>query len=494
MIDAEVFVKINELLVYAEKNLCLNKSDFAYKRNRILEILGIDTLEECDLPDKISDEEPSSLLSGLVGACVKSGIFEQYEAEKYTDAIMGELSLLPSEIDKKFSDRLKVGSKSATDFLFDYCVKNNYVKKAVLDKNPRYNAENGLIVTINKAKPEFRDPKKAASGNSVKGGYPKCVICSENEGYAPRNKRNLRKVDIMLDGTKFFWQYSPYGYFHEHGIAVNYEHIPMHIDRNTFARLMDFVDAFPHYFIGCNACLPSIGGSVLAHDHYQGGGEVLPLQKAGIAVDISDERYPDLKIGVIDWPGTAIRITGKNRESIIDLCERIRSVWASYTNEELGIIAKDDDGQHSSISPTVIKKGDTYEFSIILRNNIASELYPAGVFHAHPEFHIIKKESIGLIEAQGLFILPGRLDEQLSSIKELIVQGKPLTEELSDFGMVFDETKKICGNDLSRSNVDRAMRKELASVCYRILENTAVFKDRKLTVRFMKEKIYGTER
>ncbi|MBP5308744.1 MAG: galactose-1-phosphate uridylyltransferase [Clostridia bacterium] len=491
MTKKTVFELINELLIYAKKNLFLSENDLAYKRNRILEILGIDTLEECEFFEEVSDVEPSNLLSDFVDACVEKDLFERSEAEKYTDAVMGELSLLPSEIEKEFAERLKVDSKSATDFLYGYCVKNNYVKKAVLDKNPRYNAENGLIITINKAKPEFRDAKKAASGNSVKGGYPRCVICAENEGYAPRNKRNLRKVDLTLNGTKFFWQYSPYGYFNEHGIAVNYEHIPMHIDRETFARLMDFVDTIPQYFIGCNACLPSIGGSVLAHDHYQGGGEVLPLQKAKIAVDIGSEKYPDLEIGVIDWPGTAIRISGKNRESIIDFCDKVRTVWANYTNEELGIVAKDGDNQHSSISPTVIKKGDTYEFSIILRNNITSEEYPAGVFHAHPEFHIIKKESIGLIEAQGLFILPGRLDEQLKSIKDLIVQRKPLTEELSDFKMIFEEIKTLCNGDYSEENVDAAIKEELSSVCYRILENTAVFKDIDQTVKFMRKEVYG---
>jgi len=488
--NKEISEIVEKLLNYAEKNLGLNAADRAYKRNRILETLGVDTFVEAKAED-VRDIEPSAILSQLVAACVKAGLFEDYEAEKYCDAVMGELSLLPSEVSDEFEKNLNESARSATVFLYDYCVKNNYVKKAVLDKNPRYKAENGLIITINKAKPEFRDPKKAASGNSVKGGYPKCVICAENEGYAPRNKRNLRKVDITLDGTGFFWQYSPYGYFNEHGIAVNYEHIPMHIDRHTFPRLMDFVDMFPHYFIGCNACLPSIGGSVLAHDHYQGGGEVLPLQLAGIIKDISTDKYPDLKIGVIDWPGTAIRITGKNRESIISACEQVRAAWADFTDESLGIIAHDEDGQHSSISPTVIKKGDTYEFSIILRNNVRTEEYPDGVFHAHPEFHIIKKESIGLIEAQGLFILPGRLDEQLKAVKELIVKGKPLDDELKDFAMIFDEIKALCGGDFCAENVDKATKTELASVCYRILENTAVFKKIEQTVEFMKKHVFG---
>ena len=488
--DEKIFKNVERLLAYATKNLGLNEADVAYKRNRVLEILGLDTCVETSPVGEIADSEPSAILSDLVASCVEEGLFEIYDTEKIADAVMGELSLLPSEIEAEFEKRLDGNTKNATDFLYGYCVKNNYIKKAVLDKNPRYNAENGLIVTINKAKPEFRDPKKAASGNSVKGGYPKCVICSENEGYAPRNKRNLRKVDLTLNGTKFFWQYSPYGYFNEHGIAVNYEHIPMHIDKETFPRLMDFVDRFPHYFIGCNACLPSIGGSVLAHDHYQGGGEVLPLQKAGIAVDISTEAFPDLKIGVIDWPGTAVRISGKNRESIINACERIRAAWFDYTDRSLGIIAKDEDGQHSSISPTVIKRGDTYEFSIILRNNVRSEKYPDGVFHAHPEFHIIKKESIGLIEAQGLFILPGRLDDQLRAVKEFIVENKPLSKELADFKMIYEEIKDLCKGDFSAENVDKATKAELASVCYRILENTAVFKDVAQTVKFMKEQVY----
>ena len=491
MIEKEVFENIERLLVYAEKNLCLNKDDFAYKRNRILEILGIDTFEEVALSNEIEYAEPSVLLGNLVSSCVESGLFETYEAEKYTDSIMAELSLLPSQVSDEFESRIKTDSKSATDFLYGYCVKNNYVKKAFLDKNPRFTADNGLVITINKSKPEFRDSKKAASGNSVKGGYPKCVICAENEGYAPRNKRNLRKIDIVLNGDKFFWQYSPYGYFNEHGIAVNYEHIPMHVDRKTFIRLMDFVDIFPQYFIGCNAALPSIGGSVLAHDHYQGGGEILPLQKAGIAIDISSKKYPDLKIGIIDWPGTAIRVSGKNRESIIDFCEKIRAAWFNYNNEELNIIAKDANGQHSSVSPTVIKNGDTYEFSIILRNNMTSEKYPDGIFHVHPEFHIIKKEAIGLIEAQGLFILPGRLDGQLSAIKKLIVEGKPLSEDLLDFHMIFEEIKALCNGDYSEENVGKAIKDELASVCYRILENTAVFKDYRETVEFITKEVYS---
>ena len=224
--------QIKDIISYAEKKLELKERDCEYKANRLLEIMQ----------------------SGLEGV-------------ELEDAIYGELSLLPSEIDKRFSYVLiESGSKAATDWLYNYCVSNKYVKKDVLDKNPRFDTENGLTVTINKAKPEFRDPKKAKTGNSVDGGFAKCVICRENEGFGTRNKRNLRTVSISLGAQPWFWQYSPYGYFHEHGIAVNCEHIPMHVDRQTFVNLLDFVDMFPHYFIGCNAPLERIGGSVLAHD------------------------------------------------------------------------------------------------------------------------------------------------------------------------------------------------------------------------------------
>lgn len=438
--------EIKSLISYAQQNLELNEKNGQYKANRILEIME----------------------SGLEGGALE-------------DAVYGELSLLPSEINDRFSRIYKAeGSKAATDWLYNYCVNNRYVKKAVLDKNPRFDTSNGLTITINKAKPEFRDPKKAKEGNSVDGGFAKCVICRENEGYGTRNKRNLRTVDITLGSRPWFWQYSPYGYFHEHGIAVNCEHTPMHTDRQTLVNLMDFVDRFPHYFIGCNAALPRIGGSVLAHDHYQGGGEILPLHKAKIKTKIKDGKYPYVTVGILDWPGTVIRIKSDKRIEVIDIADRIREAWVKYNNPRLGIIAEDDDGVHSAISPTVIKTVNGYEMNVILRNNVTTEEYPDGVFHAHPEYHSIKKESIGLIEAQGLFILPGRLEEELAAVEKLIEEGKPLSDEYAQFRLVYDEVKAMGGN------VHKAMQEELGSICYRILENTAVFKEQKDLLEFLR--------
>lgn len=444
---ADILKLADEYVEYAKENLELKKEDMGFKRNRVLEILE----------------------SGLDG-------------DDLADAVFGELSLLPSELNARFGQILKEnGSKAATDWFYDYCVKNHYVKKSVLDKNLRFQASNGLIVTINKAKPEFKDPETAIKGNSVEEGFCKCVICRENEGYGARGKRNLRTVSLTLCSQSWFWQYSPYGYLKEHGIIVNSSHTPMRIDRDTFLLLMDFVDKYPHYFAGCNAPLPGIGGSVLSHDHYQGGGEILPLHRAKIKRQIRDEKYPYVLAGILDWPGTVIRIKSDKRNEVAEVAERIRKAWINYDNPALGIIARDKDGGHNAVSPTVIKTVNGYEMNVILRSNITSERYPDGVFHAHPEYHSVKKESIGLIEAQGLFILPGRLEAQLAKVEEYVLKGR-LTEELEEFKHVFDEVKKLS----YKTDVHTAMREALGIICYKILENTAVFKREKDLFEFLK--------
>ena len=442
----DVLNKSKQLVAYARKYLELNKRDEIAACNRLLEIL-----------------------SGVEG--------DEFDDE-IEDKVYGALSLLPSAVNAKFQRLAKKDTKQATDWFYGYCVHNYYVKRAKLDKNPRFEVD-GIVVTINKAKPEFRDPSKAKSGNSVDGGFAQCVICRENEGYGARNKRTLRTVDLTLDGEKWFWQYSPYGYFNEHGIAVNCKHVPMHVDTSTFAKLMDFVDAFPHYFIGCNAALPRIGGSVLAHDHYQGGGEILPMHKAAAAYVLHHDSCPNATVEVVNWQGTVVRVVSHSREEITALCDVVREAWVKYSNPQLGIIAEDDEGVHNAVSPTVVKTARGYEMSLILRSNVTSETYPDGVFHAHPEFHVIKKESIGLIEAQGLFILPGRLEAELNEIEKVIAAGQPLPQQYEQFRLVYDEVKQIGGD------VHEAMKKELGSICSRILENTAVFKSKEQTVRFL---------
>ena len=476
---------IDRLTDYAAKRLELDPRDAVYARNTVLAVLGVDSCAGFTGEGCGGAETPDALLSDLCEACVAAGVFAHGEEDKYRDAVMGALSLPPGEVEKRFARLLaEEGAKNATDWLYGYSVANDYVKKSVLDANPRFEAD-GLVITINKAKPEFRDPKKAASGNAVRGGYPRCTICRENEGFAGRNKRTLRTVSIKLGGEDWFWQYSPYGYFRQHGIAVNEKHIPMHVDRAAFTRLMDFADMFPHYFIGCNAALPRIGGSVLAHDHYQGGGETLPLHRAPCAVRMKCADFPSARIDVLDWPGTVVRVSG-GREEVTELSDRIRLAWESFRSDELGIIPHDGEGQHNAVSPTVVRTPRGYEMNIILRSNITSARYPDGVFHAHPEFHVIKKESIGLIEAQGLFILPGRLDGQLSVLADCIAAGRALPEDMADFALVYEETRARCPSRPDSEDARGAVKEELGSICRRILGNTAVFKTPDITVGFLK--------
>ncbi len=479
-----VYKSIDRLVSYAQKQLDLDRKDVDYVRNGIFRLLNLQSYAPDYQIEEPTDVAPDALLAEFTAACVDAKLFEIEEGEYYRDAVMGELSLLPSQLQSKF-EKAKT-TKQATEWLYNYCVKNDYVKKSKLDQNPRFEV-GGLIVTINKAKPEFRDPKKAASGNAVAGGYPKCSICHENEGFAGRSKRTLRTVELKLGGKPWFWQFSPYGYFYQHGIAVNYSHTPMHVAEDTFVNLLDFVDRFPHYFIGSNAALPRIGGSVLAHDHYQGGGEILPMHKAKALYTLKNKAYRGVTFEIVDWPGSVYRVVSKKRKPIQEICNAINQKWISYDNAELGIVSKDEEGIHSAISPTVVKTKRGYEVSMILRNNITTERYPDGVFHAHPEFHIIKKESIGLIEAQGLFILPGRLEAQLGEIEKLIVENKPLTAEYQEFDMIYGEMKALCNGDYSAARVHAAVQEELGSVCSRILENTAVFKDKEQMIDFVKD-------
>lgn len=479
----KVSIAVDKLISYARRCLELPKENEICARNALLDILGS---PDYAFTGEVSHENsPDTLLDELFSACEEQGILPGCDREEYADKVMGALTLPPKGIRRRFgAEWRRVSSKAATDWFYGYCVSNNYVKKSKLDKNPRFE-ENGLIITINKAKPEFRDPKKAASGNSVAGGYPKCAICRENEGCPVRNKRTLRTVSLKLDGEKWFWQYSPYGYFHQHGIAVNCLHTPMHVDRSTFIKLMDFVDMFPHYFIGCNAPLPRIGGSVLAHDHFQGGGEILPMHRAGAYKRLARTSFNG-EVEVVDWPGTVIRVISQSRQAVADVCEEIRSKWADYEDKPLGIIPYDEQGAHNAVSPTVIKTARGYEMSVILRSNVTSAQYPDGVFHAHPEYHAVKKESIGLIEAQGLFILPGRLECQLGEIEKIIECGGQLPPEYEQFRLVYEEAKAIFEGD-RQGGVHAAVRSELGSICSRILYDTAVFKDKSLTVKFMEE-------
>ena len=444
----EVYASIDALIDYALAHLDLDPRNADWTRNQIFALFRLDsypgpktTTSAASVSDVVQDivgsrsqapygeKTPDPLLAAFRAAATTAGLFKPEEGPAYADTIMGILSANPADLDDRFLlVEHRDGGMAAMQWFYDYCVANNYVKRAQLDRNPRFDSH-GLTVTINLAKPEFKNMKKAAAGNAVAGGYPKCTICHENEGFAGRDKRTLRTLPVTLGGESWFWQFSPYGYFDQHGICVNTDHTPMHVDRDTFGHLLDFVDRFPGYFLGCNAALPRIGGSVLAHDHYQGGGELLPMHKA-----------------------------------------------ASH----------DADGnRQSALSPSAIITERGYEMSLIFRNNAISDEYPEGIFHAHPEYWPVKQEPIGLIEAQGLFILPGRLVDQLGIVEEALAEGRDLPDEVSEFSLEWGELAETLAGNRDREAIHQAVHDELGSVCYRILGNTAVFKQKATTQTFL---------
>lgn len=481
-----VYQAIDALVDYARAHLELDAVNEDWARNQILAMFALTSYAPTGARGAHLTR-PDELLAEFAAAGVKAGLFAEHESEARCDQAMGYLTLIPSQLQARFAEEKATSGSQAMAWLYEYSIRSNYVRRAVLDRNPRFET-NGVIVTINKAKPEFKDPKKAAAGNAVAGGYPLCSICHENEGFAGRIKHTLRTVPINIGAEDWFWQFSPYGYLDQHGIAVNAVHTPMHVDADTFRQLIAFVDDFPHLFIGCNAALPRIGGSVLGHDHYQGGGELLPMHQAGSWQSVRDPEFPDAAVEVLDWHNTAVRVVSPDAHAVVAISDRIRRAWENYSNPALGIIPGEGDERYSAVSPTVIRSERGYEMSIIFRSNITNDQFPLGIFHAHPEFFAIKQESIGLIEAQGLFILPGRLDRELALVADAIESGTDLPADLEQFRLVFDETKQIlhsADRRPDRGAIDAAIRDELGSICVRILHNTAVFKTKEETVAFL---------
>lgn len=506
----DVWAALDGLLAHAHNRLGLDDADMVWMRNRLLDVLGVTAYEpETGAGMQAAQDTPSTqaqavqavqaadlehdaqtvetLMNAVADAAEQAGLVNHDGRGDLMDAVMGMLMPRPSVLQQQFAElEREQGGMAAMRRFYNACVDGGYVRRAQLERNPRFNSH-GLVVTINLAKPEFRNMARAAAGNSVGGGYPKCTICLENEGYAGRGKRTLRTVPVNLGDEQWFWQFSPYGYFDQHGICVNREHTPMHVDRDTFEHLADFIDRFPGYFLGCNAALPRIGGSVLAHDHYQGGGEILPMFNAARwGEPLHHAEVPGADVEILDWPGTAMRVIAADRQALIDACDRIRLAWETYDDPAAGIASHDASGnRQSAVSPSLIRTERGYEMSLILRNNAVSEEYPEGVFHAHPEYWPVKQEPIGLIEAQGLFILPGRLVQQLGCIEEALARGRELPEELSEFQLVWSELTAALQGNRDQQAIEAAVRDELGSVCYRILGNTAVFKQKEQTLGFL---------
>ena len=469
---------IGMLIAYAQRHLGLDARDAVYARNRVLAALGRDHYEEQaagELP-----ELPSPILQGIFSCLAEEG--KDFDAAVLGERLMDAVMLRPSECERIFTEQYAQSPRAATDWAYEYAVRSDYVKKSAIDRNIAWSARNGLEITINLSKPEKnnKDLQKQLEVRSTT--YPACTICRENEGYERPgfSRRNMRTFSLRLGGDDWFWQYSPYAYFNEHGIAICTRHAPMKLDEGTAGRLFDFVDLFPHYFIGNNAPLPRVGGSILAHDHYQGGRAVLPMQRAGVCVPLRAAAFPSVRAGVIDWHNTALRFESEDRRAIEKLAFSVASAWKTYQNPALDILPFTGDTPHNTASFIARRSDGGYILDVILRNNRTSEQYPDGIFHAHRERHHIKSESIGLIEAMGLFILPARLKRQLGEVKKFLTRecaydSGALAEDMRIFAPMIERLLAAHGK-LAPAEADEVLRGEVEDTCRAILEDTAVFK------------------
>ena len=470
---------VARLVAYAEKYLGLSPYDKIYIRNRLLHILGETTYEPSSVQPEIP-ALPDGILGGILAALDAAGV--AYDRAVLGERLMDAVMILPGKYAETFFERFHVSPVSATEWAYDYAVRSDYVKKSAIDRNLKWTAENGRIeITINLSKPEKNNKDLQKQLTQASGDYPKCTICRENEGYERIgfSRRNLRTVPLKLNGDDWFWQYSPYAYFNEHGIAIGCNHEPMSLSRKTVERLFDFVERFPHYFIGNNAPLPRVGGSILMHDHYQGGRAVLPMQRAGARISFVSEKYPSVRACALDWYNTAFRFEGENRNEVASLAEDVFTAWQNYENRELDILPNTGNEPHNTAS-CIARKTDTgYILDMILRNNRVNEKYPDGIFHAHAQYHHIKSESIGLIEAMGLFILPARLKRQLGEAKEFLSGARAydrgaLAEDMRIFAPMLE--RLLSGGTTTSAQAETLLRKEVENACENILGNTAVFK------------------
>lgn len=485
-------IKIQNLINYAKFHLCLNDLDELYVRNRLLEITSTLDFEENEGSIDVSKlEYADEVINPILDELVENGEIDESQREDYLCKMLDIVSLKPSEIEKKFDDLYANNKLEAFKFLHSYSIHNNYVKLSDIKKNVRWvskNTKSELEITINLTKPE-KPLSAVKAAFSAKPKYPKCVICMENIGYFGHGtkKQNLRGKELLLQNEKWFWQYSPYEYFNEHGIAINSKHTPMVINETTIPKLLDFIDYIPEYFIGCNAALPIIGGSILSHDHFQGGRYELPLFKAKPRFNFKALNFiedKNLKVSILDWYNNVIEVKSTNRSIVEKLGNVIVKAWRNYFDSVNNIIPYENKNgfeQHSSITIITRYKDENYILDLILRNNMTDDEHPEGIYHAHKEYYNIKEEAIGLIEASGLFVLPPRLKRQLSLICDCLSGKKYDALELSNDMIIhkpmIERLIAKYGNNLSVNEANEVVRKEVNNICEKILENTAIYKN-----------------
>ena len=472
---------ISDLIAYAKIHLGLPAADEIYVSNLLMTKLNLTEIKPCWVNEKkiAALTCPDEIVAPIAEYAVKNGLIGEGEEEFFTSDILDMLSPRPSEVIEKFAALHEKSPAAAFDMLYDLGVKNDYVKASAIAKNEYWKTTTTRIpieITINLSKPE-KNNKLTAKLRNVSSGYPKCMLCKENVGYVGqgRTRRNMRTVPLTLAGEKWFWQFSPYAYFYQHGIAINLAHTPMELTEKTTRKLLDFVDYAPDYCIGSNAPLPIVGGSILAHEHFQGGKHVFPMFESARGEKIA-ETEGDVSVYLPDWYNSVILLTGGDKNSLCRAAANVLNKWLNYSDGSVNIIAKTD-APHNTLSPIVRKTEEGYEVYLLLRNNRCTEEYPDGIFHAHKEYHNIKSESIGLIEAMGRFILPGRLHRQLREVRRFLTgENTEIAEDMQIHTEMIHSLLAKHGTNNSDREAEKIVTAYVENVCENILENTAVFK------------------
>ena len=475
---------IAALAAYGLKTGLITADDRIFAINSILAALGLDDYEE---PENIPDMELEEILKGLLDfACSKNIIADSIAYRDLFDTkLMACLTPRPSEVIARFKADYAVSPVTATDNYYKLSRDTDYIRRYRIAKDIKWKTETEygeLDITINLSKPE-KDPKAiAAAKNAKQSGYPKCLLCPENVGYAGRRnhpaRQNHRIIPVDICGEPWGFQYSPYVYYNEHCILFNTKHTPMVIDKKAFAKLFDFVSKFPHYFIGSNADLPIVGGSILSHEHFQGGNYTFAMAKANIEKEYKIKGFEDVTVGRVKWPMSVIRLRSADTGRLVELADIILTKWRGYTDEAAFIFAETDGEPHNTITPIARRNGDMYELDLVLRNNITTEEHPLGVYHPHAELHHIKKENIGLIEVMGLAVLPARLKNEMQQLADVLVtkgvsavRSDPVLEKHADWAEEFCSRRTV-----NADSVHEVIRDEIGKVFAKVLEHAGVYK------------------
>lgn len=472
---------IADLIGYALHTRLIEPADQVWAVNRLLPALGLDAWEEMPAAERPLGD----ILQGLSDWAAVHHLIEddQTGRELFDTELMGRLTPRPSQVVRAFWDNYKVSPQTATDWFYRFCMDTNYIRRDRIARDVKWKAATPygeLDITINLSKPE-KDPRAiAAAKTAPQSGYPRCALCRQNEGYAGRlnhpARQNHRVIPVTINGENWFFQYSPYVYYNEHCIVLNGSHTPMKIDRAAFCKLLDFVRQFPHYFVGSNADLPIVGGSILSHDHFQGGRYTFAMEKAPIEQPVVFPGFEDIEAGIVKWPLSVIRISGICQERLVELAVRILTAWRCYTDEDAFIFAETEGEPHNTITPIARRREDRYELDLVLRNNIATPEYPLGVFHPHQELHHIKKENIGLIEVMGLAVLPSRLKQEMAALADALVTGRDICQDelLAKHADWAEELKTRY--TFTAQNAEEILQQEIGKVFATVLEHAGVFK------------------